>query len=58
MLTHPPSAAEVMKFREKLGMYPMECSLGAETLVKNLLKNKPDKAAQVASILLQSMKWQ
>ena len=56
MLTHPPSAAEIVKFREKLGMYPMECSLGAGTLVKNILKDKPEKAAQVASILIQSMK--
>ena len=27
MLTHPRNAAEVVQFREKLGMYPMECSV-------------------------------
>ena len=52
MLTHAPSAAEVVNFRELLGIFPLTCSQGAIEIVKTVLKENPRKSTCIASMLL------
>ena len=52
MFTHAPSAAEIQKFLEQIGTYPMVYAKDVFEVVKAALVKKPNVGPSIAGILM------
>ena len=55
MLTHTPTAADLLKFLPMIGIFPFACSTGAATLVKTALVLRPASGPKIAAAILMAM---